>query len=216
MEFSRFNQEKRVVMEKCGRIDPDNIHEYIAEGGYAALTKTLGMAPATIIREVQASGLRGRGGAGFPTGAKWGMAAGIDAKDKIVICNADEGDPGAYMDRTILESNPHQVIEGLAICAYAVGARRAIIYVRFEYPLAVKTVQTALEQARALGLLGTNILGSGFDFEVEIFQGSGAFVCGEETGLIQSVEGCRCTGIPRYPSRFSRDRVRLSAGRRPA
>ena len=199
MEFSRFNQEKRVVMEKCGRIDPDNIHEYIAEDGYAALVKTLGMDPEAIIREVKASGLRGRGGAGFPTGAKWEVAAGIDAKDKIIICNADEGDPGAYMDRTILESNPHQVIEGLAICAYAVGARRAIVYVRFEYPLAVKTMQTALEQAKALGLLGTNILGSAFDFEVEIFQGSGAFVCGEETGLIQSVEGYRGMPVHRPP-----------------
>jgi len=199
MEFSRFNQEKRVVMEKCGRIDPENIHEYIAENGYAALVKTLGMDPEEVIREMKASGLRGRGGAGFPTGAKWEVAAGIDAKDKIIICNADEGDPGAYMDRTILESNPHQVIEGLAICAYAVGARRAIVYVRFEYPLAVKTMQTALEQAKALGLLGTNILGSAFDFEIEIFQGSGAFVCGEETGLIQSIEGYRGMPVHRPP-----------------
>lgn len=199
MEFSRFNQEKRVVMEKCGRIDPDNIHEYIAEEGYAALAKTLGMDPEEVIREMKASGLRGRGGAGFPTGAKWEVAAGIDAKDKIVICNADEGDPGAYMDRTILESNPHQVIEGLAICAYAVGARRAIVYVRFEYPLAVKTMQTAIEQALDLGLLGTNILGSAFDFEIEIFQGSGAFVCGEETGLIQSIEGYRGMPVHRPP-----------------
>jgi len=199
MEFARFNQEKRVVMEKCGRIDPENIDEYLAEGGYGALVQTLGMEPDGIVAEIKASGLRGRGGAGFPTGTKWAQAAAIDTAGKVVICNADEGDPGAYMDRTILESNPHQVLEGLAICAYAVGARRAIVYVRSEYPLAVKTLQTALEQARAHGLLGTGILGSSFDFEIEIFQGSGAFVCGEETGLIQSLEGYRGMPVQRPP-----------------
>ncbi|MCP3953186.1 MAG: NADH-quinone oxidoreductase subunit F, partial [Desulfobacterales bacterium] len=144
MEFSRFNQEKRVVMEKCGRIDPESIDEYLAQGGYGALVQTLGMDPEGVITEIKTSGLRGRGGAGFATGTKWALAAAIDTPDKMVICNADEGDPGAYMDRTILESNPHQVLEGLAICAYAVGARRAIVYVRSEYPLAVKTLQTAL------------------------------------------------------------------------
>ncbi len=199
MEFSRFNQEKRVVMEKCGRIDPESIDEYLAQGGYSALVQTLGMNPGGVITEIKTSGLRGRGGAGFPTGTKWELAAAIDTAEKIVICNADEGDPGAYMDRTILESNPHQVLEGLAICAYAVGARRAIVYVRSEYPLAVKTLQTAFEQARARGLLGPGILGSPFDFEIEIFQGSGAFVCGEETGLIQSLEGYRGMPVQRPP-----------------
>ncbi len=199
MEFSRFNQENRIVMEKCGRIDPESIDEYLAEGGYGALVQTLGMEPHRIVTEIKASGLRGRGGAGFSTGTKWALAAAIDTAEKIVICNADEGDPGAYMDRTILESNPHQVLEGLAICAYAVGARRAIVYVRSEYPLAVKTLQTALEQARAYGLLGAGILDSPFDFEIEIFQGSGAFVCGEETGLIQSLEGYRGMPVQRPP-----------------
>ena len=194
MEFSRFNQEKRVVMEKCGQIDPESIDEYIAAGGYAALVDILGLAPDRIVDVIKRSGLRGRGGAGFPTGVKWELAAAVDADTKIVICNADEGDPGAYMDRTILESNPHQVLEGLAICAYAVGAGRAIVYVRAEYPLAVKTLRTALSQARDCGLLGAGILGSPFDFDIDIFEGSGAFVCGEETGLVQSLEGHR--GIP--------------------
>jgi NADH-quinone oxidoreductase subunit F len=199
MEFARFNREERVVMEKCGRIDPESINEYIAAGGYSALVHTLGLAPAQVVEHIKASGLRGRGGAGFPTGAKWELAAAVDAADKIVICNADEGDPGAYMDRTILESNPHQVLEGLAICAYAVGARRAIIYVRSEYPLAVKTLHTALEQASACGLLGDGVLGSSFDFQIEIFEGSGAFVCGEETGLVQSLEGYRGMPVHRPP-----------------
>jgi len=199
MEFSRFNQEKRIVMEKCGRIDPESIDEYIAAGGYAALVETLGLAPDRIVDVIKRSGLRGRGGAGFPTGAKWELAAAVDAGAKIVICNADEGDPGAYMDRTILESNPHQVLEGLAICAYAVGAGRAIVYVRAEYPLAVRTLRTALAQARERGLLGTGILGSHFDFEIDIFEGSGAFVCGEETGLVQSLEGRRGMPVHRPP-----------------
>jgi len=196
MEFSRFNQEKRIVMEKCGQIDPESIDEYIAAGGYAALVETLGLAPDQVVAKIKSAGLRGRGGAGFSTGDKWEMAAAVDAEAKIVICNADEGDPGAYMDRTILESNPHQVLEGLAICAYAVGAGRAIVYVRAEYPLAVRTLRTALVQAREHGLLGAGILGTPFDFEIEIFEGSGAFVCGEETGLVQSLEGHR--GMPLY------------------
>lgn len=199
MEFSRFNQEERVVMEKCGQIDPERIDEYIAAGGYAALVETLGLAPDQVIDVIKHSGLRGRGGAGFPTGVKWELAAAVDSGAKIVICNADEGDPGAYMDRTILESNPHQVLEGLAICAYTVGARRAIIYVRAEYPLAVKTLRTALTQARKCGLLGAEILGSSFDFEIDIFEGSGAFVCGEETGLVQSLEGHRGMPVHRPP-----------------
>ena len=194
MDFPRFNREERVVMEKCGRIDPEDIYDYIAEDGYAALLKALQRAPDEVIREVENSGLRGRGGAGFPTGKKWALAACAEGEEKIVICNADEGDPGAYMDRTILESNPHQILEGMAICAYAVGAQKGIVYVRAEYPLAVRMVLKAVEQAKELGLLGRGILGSPFDLEIEVFQGSGAFVCGEETALIQSVEGKR--GMP--------------------
>ncbi|MDM8526253.1 NADH-quinone oxidoreductase subunit NuoF [Desulfococcaceae bacterium HSG8] len=195
MEFPRFNQEKRVVMEKCGRVDPEDIYDYVAEGGYAALVKTLGLTREEIVREVQASGLRGRGGAGFPTGKKWELARQARG-DRIVICNADEGDPGAYMDRTLLESNPHQVLEGMMICAYAAGARKATVYVRAEYPLAVKIVKKAIRQAGELGLLGKGILSSDFDLEIDVFQGSGAFVCGEETALIRSIEGHR--GMPRF------------------
>ena len=196
MDFPRFNREERVVMEKCGRIDPEDIYDYIAEDGYTALAKALQRTPGEIIREVENSGLRGRGGAGFPTGKKWALARGAQGEEKIVICNADEGDPGAYMDRMILESNPHQILEGMAICAYAVGAKRGIVYVRAEYPLAVRMVLKAVEQAKELGLLGRDILGSPFDLEIDVFQGSGAFVCGEETALIQSVEGKR--GMPQY------------------
>ncbi len=196
MEFPRFNQEKRVVMEKCGHINPEDIYDYIAEGGYSTLAKVLQLSPDEIINEVEHSGLRGRGGAGFPTGRKWKLARNTVAQEKIVICNADEGDPGAYMDRTILESNPHQVIEGMAICAYAVGAHKAVVYVRSEYPLAVNIVTKAIGQAEELGLLGKGILGSGFHLEIDVFQGSGAFVCGEETALIRSIEGYR--GMPRH------------------
>ena len=196
MDFPRFQSEKRVVMEKCGRIDPEDIYDYIAEGGYGSVADMLRHSPGQIIREIQASGLRGRGGAGFPTGRKWELASQACSDAKIVICNADEGDPGAYMDRTILESNPHQVIEGMLICAYAVGARRALFYVRAEYPLAVKIVRHAIEEARRLNLLGHRILGSAYDLDIDLFEGSGAFVCGEETALIQSIEGYR--GMPRH------------------
>lgn len=201
MEFPRFNREKRVVMEKCGRIDPEEIDDYLAEGGYGALARALAMAPAQIVDGIEASGLRGRGGAGFPTGRKWRLAAAVTGEGKVVICNADEGDPGAYMDRTLLESNPHQVLEGLAICARAVGARQAVVYVRAEYPLAVRIVTRAIAQAEALGLLGRGILGSDMDLDIEVFQGSGAFVCGEETALIRSIEGYRGmpTHRPPYP-----------------
>ena len=195
-EFSRFNREKRIVMEKCGRIDPEDIYDYIADDGYSTLSKALKLAPDKIIDEVELSGLRGRGGAGFPTGRKWRLARSVASPEKIVICNADEGDPGAYMDRTILESNPHQVLEGMIICAYAVGARKALVYVRSEYPLAVKIVTHAIQQAKELGFLGKGILGSAFDLDIDVFQGSGAFVCGEETALIQSIEGFR--GMPRH------------------
>jgi NADH-quinone oxidoreductase subunit F len=201
-DFPRFNKEKRLVMENCGLIDPENIYDYIADGGYAALVKALQRSPMEIIREVQDSSLRGRGGAGFSTGKKWELVLNAEGQDKIVICNADEGDPGAYMDRTILESNPHQVLEGIAIGAYAVGARRATVYIRAEYPLAVKMVTGAIEQANDLGLLGKGILDSSVDIEVDVFQGSGAFVCGEETALIKSIEGERGMPLhrPPYPS----------------
>jgi NADH-quinone oxidoreductase subunit F len=196
MEFARFSREKRVIMARCGRIDPEQILEYIADGGYGALADALGRTPDAVIDEIAEAGLRGRGGAGFPTARKWRAARQAAGGDKLVICNADEGDPGAYMDRTLLESNPHQVIEGMLIAAMAVGAARGMFYVRAEYPLAVRILTTALDQARGLGLLGADILGSGFDFDIDLFQGSGAFVCGEETALIRSVEGYR--GMPRH------------------
>ena len=202
MEFPRFNHEKKVIMANSGLIDPNDINQYIAKGGYAALSKALESEPEYILNEVQESGLRGRGGAGFLTGKKWRFVRDADGKNKTVICNADEGDPGAYMDRTILESNPHQVIEGMAISAYAVGAQKAIFYVRAEYPLAVEITTNAIAQAKKLGLLGQGILGTDFDLEIEVFQGSGAFVCGEETALIQSIQGSR--GMPQlrppYPA----------------
>ncbi len=196
MEFPRFNMEKRVIMEKCGRIDPENIYDYIAEGGYSSLVKILKTEPDNIICAIHSSGLRGRGGAGFPAWKKREMARTAAGEFKILICNADEGDPGAYMDRTILESNPHQALEGMAVCSYAVGAEKAIVYVRSEYPLAVRIVTKAIEQAKELGFLGKAILGSSFNLDIEVFQGSGAFVCGEETALIQSIEGKR--GMPRH------------------
>ena len=199
MEFSRFSQEKRVVMEKCGRIDPENIYDYIAEGGYETLAGILQRSPEEVIEQIMDAGLRGRGGAGFPTGDKWKLAADMTRDTKLVICNADEGDPGAYMDRTILESNPHQVLEGLIACAYAVDAHKAIVYIRSEYPLAVRIVTDAIHQAQVLGLVGQNILGSSFNLEIEVFQGSGAFVCGEETALISSIEGLRGMPVQRPP-----------------
>jgi NADH-quinone oxidoreductase subunit F len=199
MEFPRFNLEHRLIMERCGRIDPDDICDYIAVGGYEALADTLGRGPEEVIAAIEQSGLRGRGGAGFATGRKWALARAAAGSEKYVICNADEGDPGAYMDRTLLESNPHQVIEGMIIGAHAVGAGRGIIYVRAEYPLAVRTLTRAVEQARALGLLGQGILGGALDFDIEVFQGSGAFVCGEETALIQSIEGFRGMPVHRPP-----------------
>ncbi len=202
MEFPRFNQEKRVVMANCGLINPEDIYQYIAKGGYSALAKALTLEPEKIIGEIKESGLRGRGGAGFLTGIKWQVVQDSEEKDKIVICNADEGDPGAYMDRTILESNPHQVIEGMAITAYAVGANRAIVYVRAEYPLAVEMIKKAIGHAKEIKLLGEGMLGTNFNLDIAVFQGSGAFVCGEETALIQSIQGKR--GMPQlrppYPA----------------
>lgn len=196
MDFPRFNLERRVVMEQCGAIAPGDLHQYLSREGYAGFVKALSLKPEEIIQEIIASGLRGRGGAGFPTGKKWHMARTSGQGRKAVICNADEGDPGAYMDRTILESNPHQVLEGIAICGYAVGADQAIVYVRAEYPLAVKMIRSAIDQAENAGLLGHNILGTEFSLQVKVFEGSGAFVCGEETALIQSIEGRR--GMPQF------------------
>ena len=197
MDFPRFNSEKRIVMEKCGLMDPGEIDEYIAMDGYSILAGLLlEKDPDNIISEIIESGLRGRGGAGFPTGKKWKIAKDINAPDKIIICNGDEGDPGAYMDRNILESNPHQLLEGISICALATGAERAVIYIRSEYPLAVETVKKAIKQAEEYNLLGDNILGTGANINVSVFEGSGAFVCGEETALIKSIEGKR--GMPRY------------------
>ncbi len=193
-EFARFQKETRVVMEKCGHIDPEDIYEYIAADGYSTLMDMFRRTPAEIIQVIRDSGLRGRGGAGFPTGQKWELAANQPRDTKLVICNADEGDPGAYMDRTILESNPHQILEGLIASAYAIGAHKALVYVRAEYPLAVRIMSEAISQARQLGLIGKDILGSSFELDIEVFQGSGAFVCGEETAMIQSIEGFR--GMP--------------------
>ncbi len=199
-DLPRFKYEKHILLENCGRIDPENIEHYIARGGYSSLVKALQMRPQEIIEEIKNSGLRGRGGAGFPTGLKWEICRGSRGRPKYLICNADEGDPGAFMDRAILESDPHSVIEGMIIAGYAIGARQGYIYVRAEYPLAVQRVRIALQQARELKLLGKNILESGFNFDIKLFQGSGAFVCGEETALIASIEGK--PGIPRYRPPF--------------
>jgi NADH-quinone oxidoreductase subunit F len=195
-DFARFNLEKRVVMDRCGRLDPESIDEYLADGGYGALAQALEQPPEAIIDTITASGLRGRGGAGFSTGEKWKLAVRTQAHKRYVICNADEGDPGAYMDRALIESNPHQLIEGMLICAYAVGASKAMVYIRAEYPLAVSILEKALSQARERGLVGKAILNSNVEIEIEIFQGSGAFVCGEETALIHSIAGFR--GTPRH------------------
>ena len=194
-ELPRFERELRLVMRRCGYINPEDISQYIATGGYKGLVKALGMAPAEIIAEIKASGLRGRGGAGFPTGRKWELCYQALGRPKYVICNADEGDPGAFADRALLESDPHSVVEGMIIAAYAMGTRHGYIYVRSEYPLAVKRFEIALEQAEALGLLGKDILGSGLSFRIEVAQGAGAFVCGESSALMYAIEGRR--GMPR-------------------
>jgi len=195
-ELSFNSAQERIVLRNCGSMDPESIDEYCARDGYKALTKALKeMTPDEVIDEMKLSGLRGRGGAGFPTGLKWGFAAMSKADEKYMICNADEGDPGAFMDRSVLEGDPHSILEGMAIGGYAMGAHTGYIYVRAEYPLAVKRLNIAIAQARERGLLGKNILKSGFDFEIFIKQGAGAFVCGEETALIASIEGKR--GMPR-------------------
>jgi NADH-quinone oxidoreductase subunit F len=195
-DFPRFALETRTILRDFGLINPEDIMHYIARGGYEALCRALQMEPEEIIAEVQESGLRGLGGAGFPTGKKWEICRNVQALEKYVICNADEGDPGSFSDRGVIESSPHQVLEGLVIAAYAIGAHSGHIYVRTEYPLAVERIKTALEQAREAGLLGEKILGSTFDCDLAVFEGSGAFVCGEETALIHSIEGKR--GMPRH------------------
>ncbi len=195
-----FHKQKRVALRNCGRIDPENIDEYIAYDGYQALGKVLTeMTPEQVIDVIKASGLRGRGGAGFPTGQKWTFAAASEGDVKYVACNADEGDPGAFMDRSVLEGDPHSVLEAMAIAGYAIGSSQGYIYVRAEYPTAVKRLRIAIEQARDYGLLGTDIFGTGFDFDIDIRLGAGAFVCGEETALMNSIEGLRGEPRPRPP-----------------
>ena len=195
-----YRAQHRVALRNCGVIDPENIDEYIAVDGYAALGKVLTeMTPEDVIKCVSDSGLRGRGGGGFPTGFKWSLCAPNKADQKYVVCNADEGDPGAFMDRSVLEGDPHCIIEAMAICGYAVGATKGFVYVRAEYPIAVARLQKAIDQAREYGLLGKDIFGSGFDFDLEIRLGAGAFVCGEETALMTSIEGNRGEPRPRPP-----------------
>lgn len=189
MEF--YQKQVRIALRNCGFIDPENIDEYIVRDGYAALGQVLASDPKETIDIIKKSGLRGRGGAGFPTGLKWEIAAGNKADQKYVVCNADEGDPGAFMDRSILEGDPNSIIEAMAICGYCIGATKGLIYIRAEYPLAIHRLEIAIKQAREYGLLGKDILGSGFDFDIELRLGAGAFVCGEETALIHSMEGFR-------------------------
>ncbi len=198
-EINFYKKQQRVILRNCGRINPEKIDHYIAQGGYRALRKVFLITPEEVIEEIKKSGLRGRGGAGFPTGRKWEFCRKAQGDKKYVICNADEGDPGAFMDRSILEADPHSVIEGLTIAGYAIGATEGYIYVRAEYPLAVKRVLIALEQAKEKGFLGRDILGSGFDFTIYVKEGAGAFVCGEETALMASIESRRGMPRPRPP-----------------
>jgi len=202
-EIPFYKKQKRVLLKNCGLIDPENIDEYIAEGGYEALGKALfEMSPKNVIEEIKKSGLRGRGGAGFPTGLKWEFTKNARGEKKYIICNADEGDPGAFMDRSILEADPHSVIEGMLITGYAIGVNEGFIYCRAEYALAIRRLKIAISQAMDYGLIGENILGSDFSFRITIKEGAGAFVCGEETALMASIEGRR--GEPRtrppYPA----------------
>ena len=202
-ELSFYKKQKRIALKNCGVINPEEIDEYIAFDGYKALEKVLTqMTPDDVINVIKASGLRGRGGAGFPTGKKWELTKASEEKQKYVVCNADEGDPGAFMDRSILEGDPHAVLEAMAIAAYSIGANQGYIYVRAEYPIAVHRLQVAIDQAREYGILGKNIFGTNFDFDIDIRLGAGAFVCGEETALLESIEGKR--GQPRvkppYPA----------------
>ena len=199
-ETQFYKKQKRVALRNCGVIDPENINEYIAMDGYQALAKCLTeYTPDEVIQIVKDSGLRGRGGGGFPTGLKWSFTRKNQADQKYVVCNADEGDPGAFMDRSVLEGDPHCIVEAMAICGYATGATEGYIYVRAEYPIAVKRLQIAIDEARELGLLGKNIFDSGFDFDLHIRLGAGAFVCGEDTALMTSIEGNRGEPRPRPP-----------------
>lgn len=188
-----YRKQKRIALRNCGFIDPENIDEYIARNGYLPLSNALSgkMSPKDIIEQIKQSGLRGRGGGGFPTGLKWELTAKEQATEKYVVCNADEGDPGAFMDRSIMEGDPNSIIEAMTICGYAIGANKGLVYIRAEYPLAISRLRTAISQAEEYGLLGDDILGSGFSFRIEIRYGAGAFVCGEETALIHSMEGKR-------------------------
>ncbi|MFR8087714.1 MAG: NADH-ubiquinone oxidoreductase-F iron-sulfur binding region domain-containing protein [Lachnospirales bacterium] len=201
MDF--YKKQQRVALRNCGYIDPENIKDYIRQEGYQALAKCITqMKPEEVIEEVKKSGLRGRGGAGFPTGLKWQFARGYQAEQKYVVCNADEGDPGAFMDRSILEGDPHSIVEAMAICGYAIGASEGRVYIRAEYPLAIQRLEKAIESARECGLLGEHILGTDFSFDIQISFGAGAFVCGEETALIHSMEGNRGepTTKPPFPA----------------
>ena len=200
-EVGFFDQQVRIVLRNCGVIDPGSMEEYLHSGGYKALAKVLKeMTPEQVIKEVQISGLRGRGGGGFPTGKKWELTRASQSDKKYIICNADEGDPGAFMDRSVLEGDPHSVLEGMMIAGYAIGADEAYIYCRAEYPKAVARLRLAISQAKKSGFLGENILDSGFNFNIKVKEGAGAFVCGEETALIASIEGRR--GMPRFRPPF--------------
>ncbi len=198
-----YRKQIRIALRNCGFINPENIDEYIAREGYAALGKSVSeLTPAGVIDIIKKSGLRGRGGAGFPTGLKWEIASKNQGDQKYVVCNADEGDPGAFMDRSVLEGDPHSVLEAMAICGYAIGASKGLIYIRAEYPLAIERLKVAIGQAREYGVLGKNIFGTGFSFDIEMRYGAGAFVCGEETALIHSMEGLRGepTNKPPFPA----------------
>ncbi len=202
-KMSFYAKQERIALRNCGLLDAEDICEYIANDGYKALAKCLfEMKPADVVQEVLNSGLCGRGGAGFPTGMKWKIAAGVEAEEKYIVCNADEGDPGAFMDRSIMEGDPNSIIEAMAIGAYAIGAQHGLVYIRAEYPLAVSRLEIAIKQARELGLLGDRIMGTDFSFDIEIKLGAGAFVCGEETALIHSMEGLRgeSTTKPPFPA----------------
>ncbi|MEF8873743.1 MAG: NADH-quinone oxidoreductase subunit NuoF, partial [Candidatus Thermoplasmatota archaeon] len=198
-EYDYFSKQHKTVLRNSGKIDPESIEEYIEKDGYEGLKKALDMEPEEIIETIKESNLRGRGGAGFPTGVKWQFAKDADGDEKYLICNADEGDPGAFMDRSVLEGDPHAVLEGMIIGAYATGASKGYIYCRAEYPIAVKRLNIAIEKARKKGFLGEDILGSGFSFDIEVKEGAGAFVCGEETALMHSIEGERGMPRPRPP-----------------
>ena len=198
-EYPFFAPQTRWVLANCGLMDPTSMEEYIARGGYQALKKSLNLTPGQICDEVELSGLRGRGGGGFPTGKKWKFASGTAADQKYLVCNADEGDPGAFMDRAVIEGDPHRLLEGMAIAAYAIGATKAYIYIRAEYPLAIDRLYKAIDQATEYGYLGDNIMGTDFSLHIKIKKGAGAFVCGEETALLQSIEGKRGMPRPRPP-----------------